>query len=139
MAKQLDLFGFERIELNEDEKKYTKKVNSPIYTPCVGGVVNIHACVNEQKYLRLLHRISNSTITEDEKNFLKLAASRFIEFNYESIADYYSVASNEMQELMERLALVIIDFDHAIEYGFIQLNEKTRRIYEQELNDSANG
>ena len=24
-------------ELNEDEKKYTKKINSPIYTPCGGG------------------------------------------------------------------------------------------------------
>ena len=34
---------------------------------------------------------------------------------------------------MEKLALVIIDFDRAIEDGFITLNKKMRELYEQEL------
>jgi len=76
---------------------------------------------------------SNSGVSDEEKKFLKLAASRFIEFNYESIADYYASANKEMQELMEKLALVIIDFDKAIEEGFVQLNDKMRKLYELEL------
>jgi hypothetical protein len=40
---------------------------------------------------------------------------RFIEFNYKNIAEYYSNAPKEIQELMEDLALVIIDFNKAIE------------------------
>lgn len=68
-----------------------------------------------------------------------MAASRFIEFNYESIADYYANASNEMQELMEKLALVIIDFDKAIEEGFVQLNDKMKMLYEKELEEAKHG
>ena len=92
-------------------------------------------CFDHQKYLRLCRRIDGaSSISEEEKKFLKLAASRFIVFNYESIADYYAWTTNkEMQTLMEDLALVIIDFDKAIENGFIQLNDKMKTIYEQEL------
>ena len=68
-----------------------------------------------------------------EKIFLKLAAARHIIFNYENIADYYCNASKEMQELMEKSALVIIDFESAIEGGFLQLNEETKQLYAQEM------
>lgn len=34
---QLDLFGFEKIELKDEEKKYSQKVHSPIYTPRENG------------------------------------------------------------------------------------------------------
>lgn len=67
--------------------------------------------------------------------FLKLAASRHIVFNYENIADYYAIATKEMQELMEKSALVIIDFDKALEEGFVVLNDKMRKLYEQELRE----
>lgn len=84
----------------------------------------------------MMRRIDNSGVSEEEKNFLRLAATRHIVFNYERIADYYAGASKEMQELMEKSALVIIDFDKAIEEGFVQLNDKMRRLYEQELSNS---
>ena len=129
---QLDLFGYEKIELSEDEKKYSRKVQTPIYTPS-GRPVNIHECYDHQKYLRMVRRIENSNLSKEEKEFLRLAATRHIVFNYERIADYYASASKEMQELMEKSALVIIDFDKAIEEGFVQLNDKMRRLYEQEL------
>lgn len=136
--KQQDLFGYEKIELSDTEKKYSHKVSTPIYTPRQNGC-NIHACYDDQKYLRLIRRIENANITRQEKLFLQRAASRFIEFNYESIADYYASASNEMQELMEKLALVIIDFDKAIEYGFVTLNDKMKKLYEQELDEAQHG
>lgn len=131
MAKQKDLFGFEASE-NEEEKKYTKKISTPIYTPS-GRPTSLYECFDHQKYLRMIRRIDNSNVSEEEKKFLRLAASRHIVFNYERIADYYASASKEMQDLMEQSALVIIDFDKAIEMGFVQLNDSMRRLYEQEL------
>lgn len=133
--KQLDLFGNEVVELRDDDKKYSKKVTTPIYTPS-GRPTSIYECYDHQKYLRMVRRIEKSNVSEEEKEFLKLAATRHIVFNYERIADYYASASKEMQELMESSALVIIDFDRAIELGFVQLNEKMRRLYEQELEEA---
>lgn len=140
MGRQQDLFGYEPIELSEEEKKYSHKVDTPIYTPRQnGGGENIYACYDDQKYIRLLNLIDKSNVTVQEKKFLLRAASRFIEFNYESIADYYASASKEMQKLMEKLALVIIDFDKAIEEGFVTLNDKMKRLYEQELEEAKHG
>ena len=70
----------------------------------------------------MIRRINSSNVSDAEKEFLRLAATRHIVFNYERIADYYASANKEMQELMEQSALVIIDFDRAIELGFVQLN-----------------
>lgn len=137
--KQKDLFGFDKIELSESEKKYSHKIQTPIYTPRENGGGNIHACYDDQKYLRLLRLIETSNVSVTEKKFLVRAASRFIEFNYESIADYYASAGKEMQELMEKLALVIIDFDKAIENGFVNINDKMKRLYEQELDEAKHG
>lgn len=134
--KQLDLFGneIEVVQNDTTDNKYSKKVTTPIYTPS-GRPTSIYQCYDHQKYLRMINRIEKSNISNEEKTFLKLAATRHIVFNYERIADYYAQASKEMQELMEQSALVIIDFDKAIEQGFVQLNEKMRRLYEQELSD----
>lgn len=136
MAKQLNLFG-DLVEesTNKEEKKYSMNVRTPIYEPS-GRPVNVLECYDHQKYLRLVARIENSNISEEDKKFLKLAATRHIVFNYERIADYYANASKEVQELMEQSALVIIDFNRAIELGFVQLNEKMRNLYEQELDKS---
>ena len=126
-----DLFGFEGIDLQDEDKKYSKKIASPIYTPREGRG-NLYECYDPQKYFRLLRMVEACNASEEEKKFLRLAATRFIAFDYEAIADYYARASKDVQGIMEKLALVIIDFDKAIEEGFVQLNEKMRTIYEQE-------
>lgn len=134
--KQQDLFGFDDIELKEEEKKYSFRVRTPIYEPS-GRRVNVYECYDPQKYKRLVRRIDNSNISDEDKEFLRMAATRHIVFNYERIADYYANANKEMQELMEQSALVIIDFDKAIEQGFVQLNDKMRKLYEQEIGDKS--
>lgn len=134
MAKMQDLFGFEEVEIKDEDKKYSFKIKTPVYTPS-GRNVNVYECYDPMKYKRLLQRIENSNVSNEDKEFLRLAATRHIVFNYERIADYYANASKEMQELMEQSALVIIDFDKAIEQGFVQLNDKMRRLYEQELGE----
>ena len=45
-------------------------------------------------------------------------------FNYRNIAEYYAHATPEMQRLMERSALVIIDVDNAIANGYAKLSAK---------------
>ena len=71
-------------------------------------------------------------MSEEEKKFLRFAASRHIVFNYALIADYYAHASAEMQGLMEQSALVILDINDAIANGYVKLSEKMKQLVEEE-------
>ena len=82
-----------------------------------------------------MREIEASSLSHDEKMFLLDAARRHTVFNYEKIADYYAHASKEMQHLMERSALVIIDFDKAIQYGYVKLCEEIRKQYLEEYGE----
>ena len=74
-------------------------------------------------------KIEASNLNDDEKTFLKDAAARHNIFNYELIADYYAHSNKEMQELMEESALVIIDFEKAIQSGYVRLCEDIKRQF----------
>ena len=122
-----DLFGF--VETEED-KKYTAKVNIPQYLP-KNDCPNLWECYNLDKYRELCKNINSSNVSEEEKKFLKFAASRHIVFTYSKIADYYAHASKEMQELMEQSALVIIDIDDAIANGYVKLSKNIEKIMKE--------
>lgn len=128
--KQESLFNFE----NKEEKKYTSKIKAPIYEPN-GRPVHLMELINTNKQKRLVSEINQSNVSEDEKRFLKFAAQRHNIFNYSKIAEYYSQASKEMQYLMEKSALVIIDFDKAIQYGYTKLSNE---MIQQYLKDTGN-
>jgi len=127
--KQINLFGKEFAP--DDEQKYTTKIGAPIYEP-KNKQPHILELVDKSKTHRLMKEIDQSNLSYEEKNFLIDAAKRHSVFNYEKIADYYAHASPEMQHLMERSALVIIDFNKAIEYGYIQLSDEIRKQYLEE-------
>lgn len=110
-----------------NEGTYTKKISIPQYTPA-NKMPHISEMCNYDKYSKLLAEINSSTVTDDEKKFLKLAASRHIVFNYSKIADYYAHTSPEMQSLMEKSALVILDIDDAIANGYVKLSKDIERI-----------
>ena len=61
-----------------------------------------------------IYRVIFERLPEKEKQFLMAAASRHIVFHYSKIANFYAHSSKECQELMEKSALVIIDFNKAI-------------------------
>lgn len=103
--------------------KYTHSTNIPQYTPS-NIKPNILELCDYTKYSKLIASINKSNISEEEKKFLKYAATRHIVFNYSKIADYYAHASKEMQELMEKSALVIIDFNDAILNGYVDLSKE---------------
>ena len=109
------------------EKKYSTKVSIPQYLPN-DRKPNISSLYDYKKYSQLLYEINNSNVSEEEKNFLRLAATRHIVFDYSLIADYYANSEKEMQELMEHSGLVIIDLDDAIANGYVNLSEKMKDL-----------
>lgn len=111
----------------DGDMKYSRAIHTPQYEPSTHAP-NIAELYKYTKYAELMCNINNSNVTEDEKKFLRLAASRHIVFNYAKIADYYAHASPEMQELMEQSALVILDIDDAIAYGYVKLSKKMDQL-----------
>ena len=125
--KQFNMFGQE-FAPNQDEKKYSSKIEAPIYEP-KNKKPHLMELVDKSKTHRLIKEIDKSSLSYEEKNFLIDAARRHNVFNYEKIADYYAHSSKEMQELMERSGLVIIDFEKAIQYGYVKLCDEIRTQY----------
>lgn len=124
--KQINLFG-ENYE-KKIESEYTQKIITPIYEPKMTKP-HILELYDKQKTRRLLIEIDQSNLPIEEKSFLIEAARRHTIFNYEKIADYYAHASKEMQDFMERSALVIIDFDKAYELGYVKLAHEVANQY----------
>ena len=116
-----DLFGGLLSSVDSLDKKYSQTVKSPVYEPS-GNCPDIFELVNNSKTLRLIKEIHSSNVSDQEKAFLLEAASRHSVFHYEHIAEYYTHASPEMQNLMEKSALVIIDFKKAIQLGYTKLS-----------------
>jgi hypothetical protein len=127
--KQTNLFGFEPKEV--EEKKYSTKIESPIYEPKNTKPHILELC-NKSKTHRLIKEIDESNLPYEEKMFLLDGARRHNVFNYQKIADYYAHSNEEMQRLMERSGLVIIDFEKAIEYGYVKLCDDIRKQYLEE-------
>ena len=131
--KQINLFG-NQFKEDEAEKKYSSKIEAPIYEP-KNAKPHILELVNKEKTHRLIREIDNSNLSFEEKNFLIDAAKRHSVFNYEKIADYYAHSTAEMQNLMERSALVIIDFEKAIQLGYVKLCDEIRTQYLEEYGE----
>lgn len=122
-----DLFG---VVETEEDKKYTTKVGIPQYLPSM-ECPRLDTLVDKNKYNELIRDINESNVSEQEKEFLRLAATRHLVFTYSRIADYYAHATPEMQRLMEKSALVIIDIDDAIANGYVKLSESIKKIMEE--------
>ena len=111
---------------------YSNKITAPIYN-ISGKKPFISELYDSSKTKELIKKIkSNTDMPEDVKVFLCYAAYRFTKINFKNVADYYPHATKEVQELMEELALVIIDFDKAIEFGFLKLDKKLQEELDKE-------
>ena len=85
--------------------------------------------LTDEKTKELLKQIEKSNIPKEEKEFLIEAAQRHTIFDFSKIAEYYAHSEKETQELFENSALVIIDFNKAIENGFIKLTDELKQSY----------
>lgn len=113
---------------------YSRKVEAPIYTP-KGAKPELKDLYDNSKVDRLVSLIDAADIPQGVRDFLVFAAQRHRVFNYRLIADYYAHAEEEIKSLMEDSALVIVDFDKAIEFGYVKLAEA---IADQYLNEHGN-
>lgn len=125
MNIDMSLFGFGDGETDfADEtvdNTYTMKSNIPQYE-ITGECPTIDEMLDTEKSRMLIAEIESAEgITQEEREFLVQAARRHNVFNYRNIAEYYAHATPEMQRLMEKSALVIIDIDNAIANGYATL------------------
>ena len=104
----------------DDDNPYTKLVATPIYE-ITGEKPAISDLYDTEKYKSLISEIEKANIPQAEKDFLSIAAQRHIVFRYDKIAEFYAHSTPETQQLMENSALVIIDFQKAIELGYVKL------------------
>lgn len=111
------------------ENPYTTKIKTPTYEP-QGEKPSVEELYDDKKATALITAIKASNLNEKEKQFLMSAASRHIVFDYAKIANFYAHSSEDCQELIENSALVIIDFDKAIENGFVKLTEAINDMFQ---------
>jgi hypothetical protein len=135
----VDLLGFSDEELKDlfsrledestslDSDKYTTKISVPIYE-IKGEKPTLSDIFDRKKTLELTAEIEQSDIPSDIKAFLLAAAERHTKFNYENIAEFYAHADEPLRKLMRDSALVIIDYDEAIEGGYIKLTKELMEL-----------
>lgn len=111
----------------EQEPFYTDKIKLPLYEP-KGAKPAITELYDNEKTRLLLEEIAASEAPDEIKGFLRLAAQRHTSFHFRNIAEYYCHASPEVQALFEKSALVLIDFDKALENGFIKVTDRLAEL-----------
>lgn len=120
----MSAFGFEgeETDLGDEmlDNPYTSTINIPQYE-ITGKKPSFAEMLDTGKADELLAEIEQAQVSEEERAFLIRAAHRHNVFHYGNVAEYYAHASPEMQALMERSGLVIIDVDNAIANGFARL------------------
>lgn len=121
LSKALGLGGTQGPAGGDDA--YSRKIAAPIYEP-KGDAPEAAELYDDTKTKQLVAEIRAAGLPDDVAAFLEKAAERHTVFKFRRIADFYAAADAETQRLMERSALVIIDFNHAIENGFVRLTKR---------------
>lgn len=107
---------------------YSGKIEIPIYEPS-DKCPEVSDLYSNEKAAELLGGIEAAELPENIRDFLTMAAGRHVVFDYGKIADFYAHADPAIQKLFEDSALVVIDFDKAIEDGYVQLSEEMALEY----------
>lgn len=146
MKFDLDVIGFDESEISallgavdpgipgagtEPANPYTGKIISPVYTPR-GDEPPIFELFDRTKTAALIAEIDAADLPAEVAHFLRLAAERHTVFYFGKIAEFYCHADAAVQDLMERSAPIIIDFNKAVEYGFVHLTEVLGKIADYE-------
>lgn len=133
-----DLLGMMELpSLEEDEEQetiYETKIKTPVYE-ITGEEPKLSELVNTEKADKLKEEIEKSSLPNKVKDFLKITATRLYEFNYSKIAEYYAHQDKDLQDIMEKLALVIIDYNKAVENGFVEMTKAIDALVDMGDND----
>ena len=149
---KIDNFGFDSNEISKILENDTRSIGvsdnksneaesllnlkSPVYEP-KGPMPSLAELYDSKKTDSLISEINQANIPEDLKKFLRCAAGRHCQFNYEKIAEYYAHCDGDIQKLFENSALVIVDINDAIHNGFVKMSQKLEQIIKDQ--QEANG
>ena len=124
----------EDVEVEVEDSKYTRKVSIPVYE-IKGEEPKISEMIDTNKADNFIKQIQKMDIPDELKKFLIDSATRLYEFNYSKIAEFYAHQNKDVQDIMEKLALVLIDVDKAIENGYVKMNSIIEDIFQSERNE----
>lgn len=127
-------------ETPEQKRRYSPSMYFPIFDPAVDGKQHqLFEMVNTKRYNEALRAIDEvKDITDEERGFFKLAAARFIEFNFTAIAEQYCVSSPQARALFEKLALVYVSTTQAISNALIECDNAFREYVDEANRHFAN-
>ena len=119
---------------------YSHKLTKPVFEPS-GRKVKIDELVNIDKYIRIISKVNilkaENKITDEEYKVLILGATRFLEFSYSNIAEYYCNASEHMQKMMEEELLILLDIDNRFTDSVINAKKFINEVKEKWKNENG--
>jgi hypothetical protein len=121
--------------MTEADNTYTGKIVVPVYEP-KGEKPPVSALIDRTKTAQLMAGIEAAGLPDEVAEFLRFAAERHTVFNFRQIAEFYCHADATVKDLFEKSGLVIIDFDKAIENGFVHMTEKLGELADREEQDA---
>lgn len=86
-----------------------------------------------------MKNIHRGAITDEEYKFLKLCSTRWIQFNYENVAQFFIHASPEMKRLLQRNCMVLIDKDDAFLNNVVSAHNYIQKRCDEFLENRLDG
>lgn len=118
---------------------YSFKIEIPEFNPS-GKDVKIDELINIDKYVEIVNEIEikkeKKLINEEQYKFLVLGATRFLQFNYANIDEYYCKADKDMQEMIEKEMLVLIDVNNKFAESYLNLKKYFQPFIEKIKNEN---
>jgi hypothetical protein len=121
-VEQLDSWGLDMPKEKELNEEDLFNIEIPFYTPSKIEP-EINELVNLEKTKELINKIILLDISKELREILIIRASFFTDFNFQKIADFYSIQNKETKEIFEDLGMVILAPKEALKKGFIELSE----------------
>ena len=107
---ELNAWGLDLPDLKETEKLSLLEFESIYYEPKNKPEIELKDCLNLEKFNKKIEIINNSNLDNELKELMKFFAYRFIKIDFENVANYYYFnATDEEQQIIERLRLVLCD------------------------------
>jgi hypothetical protein len=113
---------------------YTDKIDAPVYEP-KAEAPPVLELLDKKRFDELVAKVNESALDQKTKDFLNSAATRHIVFDYGKIAEFYCHAEKDVQELMEEMALVIIDYNKALQLGYVKMKQAIVELIEEGQDD----
>lgn len=100
----------EEMMQTETERLSGLEFSDIYYEPQEQPYISLRDCVDTELFEKKVSFINGLDLDEKQKDVLRLFAYRFIQIDFESVANYYAFnATDEEKKAIERLRLVLVD------------------------------